>query len=42
MGLGGISGTHKNHIGMLGMHGLVEAIQWRNVDNSWLLCPDLI
>ncbi len=25
MGLGGISGTHKNFIGMLGMHGSVEA-----------------
>jgi acetolactate synthase-1/2/3 large subunit len=25
MGLGGISGTHKNYIGMLGMHGSVEA-----------------
>lgn len=25
MGLGGISGTHKNFIGMLGMHGSLEA-----------------
>ena len=25
MGLGGISGTHKNFIGMLGMHGSIEA-----------------
>jgi acetolactate synthase-1/2/3 large subunit len=25
MGLGGISGMHKNYIGMLGMHGSVEA-----------------
>ncbi len=25
MGLGGIAGTHKNFIGMLGMHGSVEA-----------------